>query len=355
MTMHVAVSGWLLGPPSGANRRLVALLRRVGRHLAANEAVTLLHREGHRPPQIAGIRMQAVAIPPGPPLRRVLAERAFLAPLLRGLGATVLDHGFLPLPRVGIATCLLVHDVRGAAGLSLWPRFVARAELRASCSRATRVVVPSEWTKGELARLAARPDAIVVPNGVEPVPAAPPRLEPRAALLHVGHLEPRKNLAVLVRALARLPNERRPLLQFVGRDAGSGRRLDRLAARLGVRDDVRRLGEVDDAELAVLYANAHAVVVPSRHEGFGLCALEGLAHGRPVLASAAAALPEVLGDAGTLLPPDDVDAWATALTSLPPDDEPARERRRARAAAFSWDVAAQRLVAVWREAHAAGR
>ncbi len=355
MTMHVVAAGWLLGPPSGANRRLVELLRRIGRHLAPNETVTLLHGEGHRPPQFAGVRARAVAIPAGSLLRRVLAERTILPPLLRELGATVLDHGFLPLPRVGIATCLLVHDVRGAIGLSRWPRFVARAALRASCSRATRVVVPSDWTRRELARLGARPDAIVVANGVDPVAPAPPSLGPRVSLLHVGHLEPRKNLEVLVRALARVPREKRPSLVFAGRDAGSGRRLDRLAARLGVRDDVHRLGEVDDTRLAALYANAHAVVVPSRHEGFGLCALEGLAHARPVVASAAAALPEVLGEAGTLLPPDDVDAWANAFANLPADDERARERRRTRAASFSWDVAAKRLVDVWREASAAGR
>lgn len=355
MRMHIVTAGWLLGPPSGANRRLVELLRRVGRHLAANEAVTLLHGEGHRPPQFPGVQARAVAIPVGSLLRRVLAERAILPPVLHKLGATVLDHGFLPLPRVEIATCLLVHDVRGAVGLSRWPRFVARAALRASCSRATRVVVPSEWTKRELARLGARPDAIVVPNGVDPVAPASPSLGPRPSLLHVGHLEPRKNLELLVRALARVPRERRPSLVFAGRDAGSGRRLDRLAARLGVRDDVHRLGEVDDTRLAALYANTHAVVVPSRHEGFGLCALEGLAHGRPVIASAAAALPEVLGDEGTLLPTGDVDAWATAFANLPRDDEPARQRRRTRAASFSWDLAAERLVAVWREANASGR
>jgi hypothetical protein len=114
-------------------------------------------------------------------------------------------------------------------------------------------------------------------------------------LLHVGHLEPRKNLAIVMRALATLPQAERPELWLVGNDAGDRSRLEALATRLQCRPFVHMLGVVPDRELDALYDHARAVVVPSCYEGFGLCALEGLAHGRAVLASRAAALPRCSG------------------------------------------------------------
>ena len=91
-----------------------------------------------------------------------------------------------------------------------------------------------------------------------------------------------------------------------------------------------------------LYRDARALVLPSLDEGFGLPALEGLACGVPVVASAAGSLPEVVGDAGILVNPRDPDAWASALASLL-NDQRAQAwavRGPARAAAFSWDATA---------------
>jgi glycosyltransferase involved in cell wall biosynthesis len=113
---------------------------------------------------------------------------------------------------------------------------------------------------------------------------------------------------------------------------------------------LRPLGVVADAELAALYRGARAVVLPSRHEGFGMPALEALAHGAPVLASACGALPEVVGAAGVLLPPDDAGGWRRALAALPSGDEAARAARCAHAAASTWEGVAATLLATWRRA-----
>ena len=348
MTLHVAVAGWLLGPPSGANRRLLRLVHEAAARLDPGERVTVLQGETFAPPADDGVRWQAIAIPPGPAPVRARTEARLLPAMLAHLDATVLDHGFLPLPRVGVPACLTVHDTRAAAGLTRWPRWLARAGLRRSPARAAARVPPSAWTAARPRALAPPSGAAtVVPNGVDVRAAdatfAPRRpLPPNGYLLHTGHLEPRKNLDVVVRALASLPDAARPELWLAGRDAGSG-------AALARSPFVRWFGAIEDDELPPLYANARGVVVPSRHEGFGLCALEGLAFGRPVLASDAGALPEVLGGHGTLLPPDDVAAWAAAIARLPREgDDEGGAARRERAGAFAWGAAAERLLAVWR-------
>lgn len=347
MSLHVAVSGWLLGPPSGANRRLLALLRALGPLLAPDERITALHRADFAPPALRGIDWQAVAIPAGPTLRRAFAERRALRATLRRLGANVLDHGFLPLPDVDAPVCLLVHDLRAVDGLTRWPRALARSVLRRACERAAAVVAPSRWTADRLQALAPRmAPAIVVRNAVTALPPAgalPAPLPAHGFVLHVGHVEARKNLGVLAAALQRLPASARPELWLAGRDAGA------LAALQAAGGDVvaRTLGVVDEPTLAALYDHARCVAVPSRHEGFGMPALEAFAHGAPVVASACAALPEVVGAHGVLLPPDDVAAWARALAAARRDDGGAAARR-AHAMRHDWATGAATLLATWR-------
>ncbi len=351
MKLHVAIAGWLLGPPSGANRRLLRLVEHTRELLQPGERITVLHGETFAPPPDDGVHWQSIAIPPGPTLVRWRAEARLLPAMLQALDATVFDHGFLPLPHVAVPTCLLVHDTRTADGLTRWPRWLARAVLRRSLRRADAIVTPSEWTARRLSSLV--PGIVpptVVPNGVD-LPATdtspPPRrpLPQNGYLLHVGHLERRKNLEVVVRALASLPPERRPELWLVGREAGAG-------MAVAQAPFVHWFGAIDDDELPPLYHHARAIVVPSRHEGFGLCALEGLAHGRPVLASDAGALPEVLGGLGRLLPPDDANAWARAIDATADDGPGGAATRRACAQQFAWSTAAAQLFAVWRRLHA---
>jgi glycosyltransferase involved in cell wall biosynthesis len=218
------------------------------------------------------------------------------------------------------------------------------------------VVVPSRFTAARVLAVTGGAGAAitVVPNGVElPPPAAPPAIDGDPGyLLHVGHLEARKNLAVVLHALAQLPAAQRPRLRLVGADAGAGSGLRREVHRFGLAAWVEFLGCLDDAAVARLLAAARAVVVPSVHEGFGLPALEALAHGRPVLVAEAGALPEVVGTEGVVLPPHDARAWALAIAASAPDPADAPDRRRTAAAAHGWQQAAAGLLAVWRAAQA---
>ena len=348
--MHVAVSGWLLGAHSGANRRLVALLRHAAPLLRDGERITLLHRRNVALPQLPSrIELREVAIANGPAWRRAFDEATQLPRALREIGATVCDHGFLPAPRVPCALALTIHDTRDADGFGTRPRWLARLALRRAAARAAAIVVPSEFAASRVRAFASNAATFVVPNGV----AMPEQTHIDDArivhgmLLHVGHLEPRKNLDVLVRALALLPKDSPFHVLLVGRDAGTGAQLRNLAAQLGVSNRVQFLGAIDDASLARLYATSAAVVIPSRYEGFGLAALEGLAWGRPTLVANCASLLEVVGDAATLLAPEDAAAWARAFETLD-DSERAAMRRRARAEQWSWSRAAESMLTVWR-------
>lgn len=355
--LHVAVAGWLLGPPSGANRRLLALLGRIGPQLRTDERVTVLHTLADRDvPPLPGMHWHRVPIAANPTWRRLWHERRTLAATIRALGATVLDHGFLPLPPVDVPIVWTLHDLRGPAGLTRWPRWLATAAVRRAAQQAAATVVPSAFTRDELLRLYPQARCVVIPNGVT-MPAAQTNLSARTApVLHVGHLEPRKNLAILLHALALLPPNSRPPLRLLGRDAGQGAALRALASRLGIAGQVTFGGVVDEATLAREYAAARAVVVPSRYEGFGLAALEGLAHGKPVLVADAGALPEVVGEVGLRLPPDDAAAWAQALATLTEARDDTAEAaaaaaQRAHAATFDWARSAAQVLDLWRQAN----
>jgi len=178
----------------------------------------------------------------------------------------------------------------------------------------------------------------VIPNGIDLTRFRPP-LDPAAARADarrllglpleasvvgaVGRLDPQKGLDTLVRAFARLHGAGAPpLLALVG-EGPQRRELEWLARSLGVADRVRLVGR--RADVPRLLPGLDLFVMPSRWEGFGLALAEALAAGVPAVASAVDSLPEVLGDAGRLVAPDEPEALAGALSELLGDaDERAR-------------------------------
>lgn len=122
-------------------------------------------------------------------------------------------------------------------------------------------------------------------------------------------------------------------------------------------DELVLLPSLDDADLALAYGLARAVVVPSLYEGFGLPALEALACGAPVLAADRASLPEVVGSAGLLVEPD-AESLAEGLRSLLGDSALAQRLRQAgpkQAATFSWARTAKTTLATYRKVAARWR
>jgi len=145
----------------------------------------------------------------------------------------------------------------------------------------------------------------------------------RPYILFVGTLEPRKNLLRLLQAYASLPESTRLqyLLVLAG---GQGWRLGDLKkyiAELRIEAFVRLTGYVSDVDLATLYSNARLLAMPSLYEGFGFPLIEANAQGIPTLTSNTSSMPEVAGNAGVLVDPDNVQSIRDGLQSLATNDQ----------------------------------
>ena len=236
--------------------------------------------------------------------------------------------------------------------------------LEHSVFEASRVITVSAAIKEEMARYgyAERDRVRVVHHGPghlsEVTPGTLPRDTPSSFALHVGTLEPRKNIQMLLEAWRRL--RRRlpdaPHLVFCG---NFGWKAGQIQAEVGRAQDagwVHHLGYVSEGELAALYEEARLVVFPSLYEGFGLPAVEAFWAGTPLVCSHIPALREVAGDAALYAPADRPDLFAerveTVLTSARVRDGLVRSGRE-RAEALSWQRSGETTVDVWREA--AGR
>ncbi len=227
---------------------------------------------------------------------------------------------------------------------------------------ARAVATVSEATLSDLLRRypEARGKAVAIPNGVAPPPAGP--LPPPAGLpegrpyvLFLGTIEPRKNLPRLVAACETVWRRRPafPDLVLAGGMGWGSDEFPRLLAASPFRDRIRRLGYVTPEEAPRLLSHARLLAYPSLYEGFGLPPLEAMALGVPVVASSSSSLPEVVGDAGLLPDPTDVEAIAAALETADADEgfrARARERGPARARLFTWDEAARRTRALFEKA-----
>jgi glycosyltransferase involved in cell wall biosynthesis len=174
-------------------------------------------------------------------------------------------------------------------------------------------------------------------------------------ILFVGTLEPRKNIPMLLTAYAMMRSRhdiKTPLILVGGRGWLYDEVFDTIR-NLSLEDHVRHLEGVSDAELVHLYHGAGVLASPSTYEGFGLPALEAMHCGCPVIASEGGSLPEVVGQAGILLEPEDVDGWAVALATVLM--EPGMRARlaaagRDQAARFSWERTAQETLLLYRGA-----
>ena len=175
-------------------------------------------------------------------------------------------------------------------------------------------------------------------------------------ILFVGRLEPLKGLDVLFRAVAALEDLGNITLNVVGGDENSQEkaRLQTLASRMKLTQNVRFIGSVRQDELPLHYNAADVCVLPSHYESFGLAALEAAACGRPVVASAVGGLPAIVrnGSTGFLVEPKHSDTMAERLCELLGDDT-LRSRMgsaaRAHAESLGWDRSADALLNRYRE------
>ncbi len=294
--------------------------------------------------------------------------------LLTGRSDLFFFPNFVRLPLAfGGRSVVMVHDLS-------FLRFPAHAEarnakyLRAQVPRSTResdhVVAPSESAKREIVEAFSIPErkVTVAYPGVDRAefrPASGPEIErvrrryglPPRYLLHVGTLEPRKNLATLLAARRALPDALRqsyPLVVVGGR----GWRDEQIAAelqRLVAAGEAVATGYVSDSDLPGILSGAAAFVFPSLWEGWGMPVVEAMACGVPVVTSACSSLPEAAGDAGLLVDPQDPAALAHAIARALEDQDLRAgmiERGFRHAARFSWRDSAQKLLAVFESVRA---
>ena len=313
-----------------------------------------------------------------PPGRRPYRLRAWAAGVRSGLARldaflTISCPDFPPGRRRVNAYLIPDLSSRHAAGHHLpgnrdgWEELFAAARANADV-----VFTYSEHTRRQVIdelglpaeRVAAVPLAAAAAYRPRPEAevAAPLRelgLAYRGYVLAVGTLEPRKNHLTLFRAYAeylRRPGAPQLPLAVVGPRGWMDEPILAEPARLGIADKVRFLGRVPD--LSAVYAGAAAAAYLSVYEGFGLPPLEAMASGTPTVTSDATSLPEVVGDAGLLVRPDDVTGAADALYRVLTDavvwaDLSARGLRRA--AGFSWRATAEGYMAAIRMAAARKR
>jgi alpha-1,3-rhamnosyl/mannosyltransferase len=173
-------------------------------------------------------------------------------------------------------------------------------------------------------------------------------------VLIVGTFEPRKNLAALADAYCSLPTRVTQKIPLVHAGAPGWLHEDIENKLFGLKQKgcFCPLGFVDGRDLPYLYAGALSFAYPSLYEGFGLPVLEAMACGTPVLASNSSSLPEVVGNAGLLVNPQDPDDLRAGLRRLLEDEEFRQFARREgprRAANFSWDTCVQRTVQLYRQ------
>ncbi len=171
-------------------------------------------------------------------------------------------------------------------------------------------------------------------------------------LLVVGTLEPRKNLPLILESYQKLSSQLRDRYPLViaGMRGWNLESFDVGLQKMVSSQQVRLLGYVDDDELPHIYGGAKAFLFPSKYEGFGLPPLEAMASGVPVIASNRASIPEVVGDAGLLLEPDDAAEWTNAIVNLLKDEEQEQQminRGLARAREFTWRRCAEQTISAY--------
>lgn len=372
--MHIGIAGYLAH--AGAGYRAAGLsvyTSRLIEHLPATAPehafTAFVGRDA--PPFPTSLHRVESPVPTAHPLVRIVWEQTGL-PLQSVLARLDLLHATVNvLPLVGRTPAVVtVHDLAFLRYPETFPPTKARylrAMVGRSARAARRVIAVSGHTRSDLIELAGVPEERieVVYSGIDPRfrPLAPEKSDGfrrtvfggRPYILHVGTLQPRKRIDLLIRAFADLRGRAKVphVLALVGARGWMYAELHALVDTLGVREHVHFAEYVPDEGLPLWYNCAEVFAYPSVYEGFGLPVLEAMACGTPVLTSRSSSLLEIAGDAAMTVEPDSVESLTEGLAAIL-----AHEDRRTRmidaglkrAAGFTWPATARVTVGVYERA-----
>jgi len=270
----------------------------------------------------------------------------FLVPPARDAAEVVTVHDLTPFHFPEMCTEEVLH----------YPRYIERAAARGAWVHTVSHHVAAEVR----AHFAIDPDrVVVVPNGVVTVPSSDPAAGRALAgghpyVLAVGTIEPRKDYPSLIRAFDLVAAGQPDLRLVIAGGEGWGiEAFETALAAAHHADRVIRLGWVSDPNRMALLHGAELLAYASVYEGFGLPPLEAMSAGIPVVATAAGAVPEVVGDAAEVVPVGDAVALAAGIEAVLTDrarrdDLVARGHRNVER--YSWDATADGLVALYERA-----
>jgi len=359
----------LYDPLTGVGRFVAGVLDEAVRrpHLDVSAyAITLRGRSRLADLVPRGVRVPKRVLPmAAAPLRAAWSHADH--PLIdRWIGPVDVVHGAnFVVPPTAATAVVTIHDLTYLRFPEMctpstlqYPALVGRA-----LARGATVHTVSDFVRDEVLDHYELPEdrVVTVPNGVTaPVPGDAGAGQAVAGgnryVMSIGTVEPRKDLPGLVAAFGLVAEQDGDLRLVIAGPDGWG--VDALRETITAsphRSRIVRTGWIDDATRADLLAGALALVMPSRYEGFGLPAIEAMAVGTPVLATAVGALPEVVGDAALLVAGGDVEALADGLASLVTSSElraRLQEQGPRRAATFTWSRTVDGLEALWSRASA---
>lgn len=362
----------LLEPLAGIGRYAKSLLSAFAEK-ALDDDFYLFYGASLRPkraklPEFSNPRMHSKTVRLPGRFYRLITDKLPVLPPSSFVGGWDLYHGLnYHVPGGKSPSIVNIYDM----SFMLYPRYFTPERLRdigrkaaVSSARAGRIITGSISARRDIVELLGAPEekVAVIYNGVgrEFRPAGASAAEkfrrsknlPEKFILFVGTIEPRKNLNVLARAFHELDLPGMSLVIAGGR----GWLYDGLfeeIRRLNLGDRVLFTGYVPDEDLPGLYSCASVFVYPSVYEGFGFPPLEAMACGTPVITGNRSSLPEIVGDAGICVDPEDAGELAEAISGVLGDGGLRRrmsEKGVGRAAEFTWDKCASETYNLYREA-----
>jgi glycosyltransferase involved in cell wall biosynthesis len=370
--MRIGIDATALPPqPVGAGNYIIQLIRSLSNLDSEFEFVIFAQPSGWKliaaPERIGFKWVKTPSINPG---IRLIWEQTLFPYLIRKSEVDLFHSLHYTRPYwLRCPSVVTFHDMT----FFLYPHLHTRAKriyfplaIRLSASSAQAIIANSESTRRDAMRILNIPQnkIVAVKLGVDQNFRVIDDAEvlgrvrkeyqlPDRFILYVGLVEPRKNVPLLIRAYKKLLDQGFSIpLVIVGRFGWNYEEVFAQIMELGVQEQVKFTGYVPGEDLPTIYNLASLSVYPTQYEGFGFPALEAMACGIPVVTTAVSSLPELVADAGILIPPDDESALTQAIgTVLSNPDLRAELARKGplRAAQFSWTKTAQQTLQVYRQ------